>query len=216
MSEPTDDGNPATTDPEPTQNPASTPPAPAKRTLESSLADLDDETRKFVLGEVTSARSEARNLRARVQEAEPIVAQFRALEEASQSAEERAQAQIKAAEERARNADRRIATAELRAALTGVVPDAAAFVEDLNVDRFIRDGDVDTEAIQALRQKYAAYAPQQQPTGPRPNRGQGGSAAGTPSVADQIAEAEKAGDHRRAIALKSQQLLDLRTQQQTQ
>lgn len=82
------------TDPvvDPAQNPAADPPKPAaKPSLEDSLASLDEQTRAFVLGEVHTARNEAKNLRDRVKEAEPILQQWKALEEASKTETQRAQ-----------------------------------------------------------------------------------------------------------------------------
>ena len=48
-----------TTEPVTGQEPATAAPAPVKRTLEDSLAALDEDTRRFVLGEVQGARNEA-------------------------------------------------------------------------------------------------------------------------------------------------------------
>jgi len=80
---------------DPAQNPPADPPkAPAKPSLEDSLASLDEQTRAFVLGEVQSARNEAKNLRDRVKEAEPIVSQWKALEEASKTELQRAQEEL--------------------------------------------------------------------------------------------------------------------------
>lgn len=51
----------------------------------------------------------------------------------------------------------KIVGARIEAALTGVVPDPAAIVDDLNLGKYVTEsGDVDTEAIEALRVKYAA------------------------------------------------------------
>jgi DNA repair exonuclease SbcCD ATPase subunit len=74
---------------DPAQNSPADPPKPAKPSLEDSLASLDEQTRAFVLGEVQSARTEAKNLRERVKEAEPIVQQWKALEESTKSEVER-------------------------------------------------------------------------------------------------------------------------------
>ena len=50
----------------------------------------------------------------------------------------------------------RLAGAEIRVALTGVVPDPGALVEDLNLARYITEsGDVDVDAVAALREKFA-------------------------------------------------------------
>lgn len=76
---------------DPAQTPDPAPQKPAKPSLEESLAGLDEQTRAFVLSEVQSARTEAKNLRDRVKEAEPIVSQWKALEEASKTETQRAQ-----------------------------------------------------------------------------------------------------------------------------
>lgn len=51
----------------------------------------------------------------------------------------------------------KIAAAEIKAALSGVVPDPKAIVEDLNLAKYVTDdGDVDEAAVKTLREKYAA------------------------------------------------------------
>lgn len=180
--------------------------APAKRSLEDLLGSLDDTSRSAVMEQVRQARSEAKNLRDRLKEAEPIVADWRRLEEASKTELEKAQETAKAAAERATKAADRIVTAELRAALTGVVDDPKALIEDLNLARFRgEDGEVNEEAISALREKYAALAPK---PGMKPNPAQGKSASPAPTVHDQIAQAQAAGDMKAAIRLKSRLALD--------
>ena len=54
----------------------------------------------------------------------------------------------------------RLAAAEIRAALTGVVPDPAAIIDDINVARYVADdGTVDADAVAQLRARFAALAP---------------------------------------------------------
>lgn len=49
----------------------------------------------------------------------------------------------------------RVAAAEIKAALTGIVPDPGDIVEDLNLARYVTDsGEVDTKAVAALKKKY--------------------------------------------------------------
>lgn len=68
------------------------------------------------------------------------------------------------AEERGRQAAsaefaQQLAGARVEAALTGVVDDPAAIVEDLNLAKYVTDdSEIDTEAIDALRTKYTALA----------------------------------------------------------
>lgn len=77
-----------------------------------------------------------------------------------------------------------LAGARIEAALTGVVPDPAGVVEDLNLSKYVTDtGDVDTEAIETLRAKYAELAAgnngndddeeDRKPPRRKPNLGQG-------------------------------------------
>lgn len=163
----------------PGQTPAAAAPdtqTPAKKTLEDSLAALDEDTRRFVLGEVSTARSEAKSLRDRLKAAEPKVAEYDRLAAASKSDVERAQEAQTAAEQRAQTALQRVARAEVKAALAGVVDNPDAIVDDLNLAKFIDDnGDVDTQAVQALRDKYAGFG---SPRPPRPDPSQGSGANG--------------------------------------
>jgi hypothetical protein len=77
---------------------------------------------------------------------------------------------VKEAEERGRRAAttevaQRLAGAKIEAVLTGIVPDPAAFVEDLNLAKYVtEDGDVDLDAVNALREKYEALAPKDTPS----------------------------------------------------
>jgi hypothetical protein len=101
----------------------------------------------------------------------------------------------------------RLAAAEIKAALTGIVPDPAAVVEDLNLARYIdEDGEVDAKAVEALKEKYAAFAA---PGGKAPVPGVpvgARSTAPTQTLAEALAEAKAAGDTRRYIALQNGQL----------
>lgn len=151
----------------------------AKPSLEDTLAALDEADRAFVLGEVTSARSEAKNLRERLKAAEPKVSEYDRLVAASKTAEEQAQEATRAAEQRAHAANQRVARAEVKAALAGVVDNPDAIVDDLNLAKFVNDdGEIDTSAIQALRDKYAGFG---SPRAPRPDASQASGANGTQS-----------------------------------
>lgn len=186
--------------PEPTPTPAATPapaaaapaePAttPAKKSLEDLLGSLDDDARTVVLGEVQKARSEAKNLRDRLKEAEPIVTEWRKLEEASKTELEKAQAAAQQATGNLTALREQVAQAKVEAALTGIVPDPAAIVADLNLSKYLtEDGQVDTEAVTALRDKFAALAPAK-PGAPAPNPAQGSSSAG-PSRPAQMTKEE--------------------------
>jgi len=109
--------------------------------------------------------------------------EYERLAEASKSELERAQEAAQKAQDSMAALRERAVTADLRAALTGVVPDPAAVIEDLNVSKFVGDdGEVNAEAITALRNKYAALTPEGKRP-PAPNPAQGTSATGASSVA---------------------------------
>lgn len=94
---------------------------------------------------------------------------------ASQTETERAQSDAAAARQHVDEMRSEIASAKIEAALTGVVPDPAAVVADLNLAKFVTDdGKVDAEAVTALRTKYEALAPAGNgPRTPAPTPGQG-------------------------------------------
>ena len=149
---------------------------PKPQTLEELLADLDDDRRTVILGEVDKARKEAKNLRTRVKEAEPKLAEYDRLVEASKTDAERAQEALQAAQDRASRATQRMAQAEVKAALSGLVDDPDAIIEDLNLAKFIgEDGEVNADAISALRSKYAAFGGRR---APRPDPSQASGANG--------------------------------------
>lgn len=159
-----------TAEPEQQQSPVK----PVKRSLEDTLAALDEADRAYVLGEVTGARTEAKGLRERLKASEPKVAEYDRLAAASRTAEERAQEAATAAEERAAAANQRAARAEVKAVLAGVVDDPDGIIEDLDLAKFVdEDGDVDTDAVRKLRDKYARFG---NPRTPRPDPSQASGA----------------------------------------
>ena len=183
--------------------------APAKRSLEDLLGGLDEDARAVVLGEVSKARGEAKNLRERLKEAEGPLAEYSRLVEASKSDLERAQEAAQKATERANGLLRVTATAKVEAALSALPDEVrATLLEDINVDRFIKDDAIDTEAIDGLRGKYAAFAAPAEKPGMRPNPSQGRSASPAPTLGEQIAQAQAAGDFKTAIRLKSAMALN--------
>lgn len=118
---------------------------------------------------------EAKKAKAEAEKLAPKAAEYDKLDAASKTETERAQAAATAAEERAAAMQGRIAAAEIKAALTGIVPDPAAVVEDLNLDRFVTaEGEIDAAAVTALKEKYATFAPAGDgPRTPAPTPGQG-------------------------------------------
>lgn len=166
--------------PTPVPTPTPTPPAEPvaseqqqKRSLEDLLADLDEDKRQIVLGEVNKARGEAQGLRKRLKDAEPQLAQYQALVEASKTDADRAQEALAATEARATAANQRVARAEIKAALSGVIDNPDTIIEDLDLARFVDEaGDVDAFAVDALKQKYAAFSGRRAPR-PDPSQGSG-------------------------------------------
>jgi hypothetical protein len=134
--------------------------------------------------------------------------EYERLAEANKTELQRAQETAKAATDRATGMLRDVATAKLELALTNVPEDVKkALLEDINVDKFITDDGVNAEAINAFGTKYAAFAPPEKP-GMKPNPSQGRSASPSPTINEQIAQAQGAGDIKTAIRLKSQMALD--------
>jgi hypothetical protein len=84
-----------------------------------------------------------------------------------------------------------VAAARLEAALTGLVPDPRSIVEDLNLTKFVTDdGEVDEDAVKALREKYAATTGTTAP-GPRPDLTQGAQASSVALNSDELADTVK-------------------------
>jgi len=168
-----------TTTPEPAV-PAEAPEAPAAppktQSLEELLSDLDDDRRKVILDQVGKSRSEAKNLRERLKQSEPKIAEYDRLVQASKTDQERAEEARKAAEERASSAFQRMARAEVKSALAGLVDNPDEIVDDLNLSRFVdEDGEVNADAIATLRARYAGLGGSRIP---RPDPSQGSSARG--------------------------------------
>lgn len=174
---------PVTTPPPPTDPPPPAPPPP----------DPDD-----ALGEAgrRALQAERDARKAAEKKARDTEAELEKLRTAQMSDQQRAIAEAEARGRTAATTEvaQRLAAAEIKAALTGVVPDPAAIVEDLNLGKYITaDGDVDADAVKALRTKYEALAPKTPPK-PDPGPGDGGHRGGPPatdpgemSMADYIA-----------------------------
>lgn len=125
----------------------------------------------------------------RLKEAEPKLAEYDKFVQASQSELDRAQDAANKAQAGLAAMRETVAKAEVKAALTGVVPDPTAIADDLNLTRFINeDGGVNLDAVAALRDKYASLAPQASRT-PAPNPAQGSSGSG-PATPAQLSEAD--------------------------
>lgn len=85
----------------------------------------------------------------------------------------------------------RLASAEVRTALTGVVPEdrLTEVVEDLNLARYVGDdGEPDAEAIKTLREKYQALIGPARKTTAKVNHGRSGSGQSSKSARQQFEE----------------------------
>lgn len=97
----------------------------------------------------------------------------------------------------------RLAAAELKAALTGLIADPSGVIEDLNLAKFVTDtGDVDAEAVTALRDKYAQLA--KPAAAPNLHQGRQGQPAER-DIAAEISAATERRDFLTVIALKREQ-----------
>lgn len=77
-----------------------------------------------------------------------------------------------------------LAAARIEAALTGIVDDPSQIVEDLNLDRYITDdGDLDLDAVSALKDKYARLVKRS-----AVGHGRNGGNGAPKSAADQFAD----------------------------
>lgn len=98
----------------------------------------------------------------------------------------------------------RVAAAELRAALTGLVPDPTAIVEDLNLAKFVNeDGTVNTDEVARVRSTYEGVKPTFQ--GSADAGAQGGTVT-EPTLEEQIAAAQKDGNLRLVMQLQNRKL----------
>ncbi|PKW15934.1 hypothetical protein [Saccharopolyspora spinosa] len=135
-------------------------------------------------------------------------------EEANRSEAEKLQSRAEQAEARAQTALISAIDAEIRAAAHGWAnpADAPRYLDDKA--RYIGDdGEIDIDSIardvaEVLTDRPHLGAAESGRRGPNPDPGQG--ARGALSVAEQIRDAERSGDHREALRLKTAQLLDQR------
>jgi hypothetical protein len=147
------------------------------------------------LGAAGEKALEAMKIRARDAEkaAKTATAELDALRKAAMSDQDKAVAEAKdlGRKEATTEVASRLAAAEIKAALTGIVPDPASVVEDLNLARYIDDnGDINTEAVAALKAKYQEFAT---PSGKPPVPGvPTGARTGDPAV-KQLTKADMAG-----------------------
>lgn len=121
-------------------------------------------------------KAEARKWETRAKENKTAAEELDKLRKASQSEQEKA---IEAAKDEGRKSataevGQKLAAAEIKAALTGVVKNPAGIVEDLNLTKYVTaDGDVDEDAVKALKAKYEAELKPGKPGGSADGGGRG-------------------------------------------
>jgi hypothetical protein len=159
---------------------AATEPAKNAQAEPAKPAENDDSAAATASADVEKWKSLARKNEDKAKANAAAAKELEALKASQMSETEKAVAE---AEQRGRQqattaAAGKLAAAEVRAALTGVVPDPAAIIEDLDMSRYVTaDGDVDEAAVAKLRDKYAVFAANPAvpavPTGARADDGRG-------------------------------------------
>jgi len=154
-----------------------------RRSLDDLLGDLDDDSRKAILDQVSKARSEAKGLRERLKQAEPQLAEYNKLLESQKTAEQKAQEAAETANKRAAAAVARAVKSEIRALAADGFADPDDAASALDPSEYVdENGDIDTEGIkrelaELLERKphwgKAEGAPA--PRRPAPDRSQGSS-----------------------------------------
>ncbi|WP_052371956.1 hypothetical protein [Amycolatopsis taiwanensis] len=201
---PANGGTDDTTQPDSTgqQQPASPPAQDEKSTQD----EQDRDYRKLY----EQAVAQSRKWESRAKENSSKAKKWDQAEEANRTEAEKNQVRAEEAEARVKAALTSAINAEIRAAAHGwaTPADAPRYLDDK--DRYIgEDGEIDTAAIAedvaAVLKDRPHLAAESGRRGPNPDPGQG--ARGGLSVADQIREAERKGDHREALRLKTAQLL---------
>lgn len=164
-----------TTPPDPApQDPA---PAPDPEPVPDPAAQPDE----------TDWKAEAQKWERRSKANKAKADQLDELTESSKTAEQRATD----ASQRAERLAEQYVRAKLEAALTGVVPDPAAVVDDLNHARYVTaDGEVDAEKVAALRARYEALAPAGT-RAPRPNPAAGSGGQPTKTLTELVSDLER-------------------------
>ena len=150
-------------------------------------------------------------------QAKDQAARLKEYEDRDKTDAERQADALKAATERAEQATRLAVSAKVEALAAGRFQDPLDAVEALRSGSYVtEDGAVDSEAITAalddlLTRKPHWAAGEPGPRTPRPDPAQGARPGTVPNLSQRIAEAEQAGNTKLALALKTQQLRELKT-----
>jgi hypothetical protein len=157
----------------------------------------------------------------RAKEAEQLTkdqaARLKTFEDAQKTEAERQADALKAAQDRAEKATRLAVSSKVEALASGRFQDPQDAVDALSGGSFVsEEGAVDAEAITAaledlLTRKPHWAAGEPGPRTPRPDPAQGARPGTPPNLSQQVAEAEKAGNTKLVMALKTQQLREINT-----
>lgn len=151
---------------------------------------------------IEKANREAAALRARLKEAEPLVAKARELEEAQKTAEQRAAEALAAAEKRAATAEAELIRAQV-AAEKGLTAAQAKRLVGTTRDELLADADEFLSLMPPAQPAQPAAASRTPVEALRPGALPN---PGPLSLDEQIAAANKAGDWRAVITLQNQKL----------
>ncbi|MFH9977938.1 hypothetical protein ACH4ND_01495 [Streptomyces sp. NPDC017179] len=144
-------------------------------------------------------------------------ARLKEYEDRDKTEAERQADALKAATERAEQATRLAVSSKVEALAAGRFQDPLDAVDALKGGSYVTgDGAVDGDAIKAalddlLTRKPHWAASEPGPRVPRPDPAQGARPGTPPNLTQQIADAEKAGNTKLALALKTQQLRATKT-----
>ncbi|MFJ8027449.1 hypothetical protein [Streptomyces sp. NPDC096311] len=156
----------------------------------------------------------------RAKEAEQLTkdqaARLKTFEDAQKTEAERQADALKAAETRAETATRLAVSSKVEALAAGRFQDPQDAVDALSGGSYVsEDGAVDAAAITTalddlLTRKPHWAAGEPGPRTPRPDPAQGARPGTPPNLPQRIAEAEQAGNTKLALALKTQQLREIK------
>jgi hypothetical protein len=200
------------TEPAPSADPAAADPPVPTEPATPEPKDWESEAAKW--------KRQARENEARAKANADAAKRLAEIEDAAKSEAEKLAEKLAAAEERVAAATKRAVSAQIKAMATGRFADSSDAVDALTASgvSFLDDGgQIDETAIEAAladlleRKKHWAAPDASGPRTPAPDPAQGARPGAIPTLAAQIAEAERSGDIKASIALKSRQLREIQS-----
>jgi len=193
-------------------------PAAATPTDPAAAGDPADPAPKDWRAEAEKWQKLSRQNEARAKENAAAAKRLTEIEDAAKTEAEKLAEKLAAAEERVTAATKLAVAARVEAMATGRFADPQDAVDALGGGFLDDAGQVDTAAIatalDALLERKPHWAAQATPAGPRapaPDPAQGARPGAIPTLDAQIAEAERTGDIKASIALKSRKLREIQT-----